>query len=258
MTRSQHRQRNARTSGVARAWYRPWCVIALLTILPTRGPPAHAEDAWSASIAATSDYVLRGISQSYDHAALQAGVNYRSTFGAFAGAWSSNVNPYPFRSSALELDLYAGYAWRLTPAFSAQATYTRYTYLDNSRLRSYDYDELALGFKYLDRLALTWSWQPDASSYSSLGYAHHRSVQAGEISSLWPVYGGLTAMASVGYYDLHRMFGVGYAAGSAGIGWIGSHAEVELIRYVSQSTVKRLYGQASANGSVVVAATFRF
>jgi uncharacterized protein (TIGR02001 family) len=254
------RQQGATTGRGRRPWRARLWIPALLALLalPALLPRAQAQDAWSASAAATSDYVLRGVSQSYDHVALQTGFNYRSTSGAFAGAWGSNVNPYPFLGSAVELDLYAGYSWTLTQDFSAQSTYTRYTYLDDPRLGRYDFDELAFSFKYLDRLAFTWSWQPDVSAYSALGSARDRSVLAYELSGLWPVRGGLTVLAGVGYYDLHRLFGVGYAAGSAGLGWISGHFEIDLVRYASQATVARLYEQASANGNVVLSGIFRF
>lgn len=249
----ERQQAATRAHGRWRGRCLPW-QLALLALLPR----AHAQEAWSASLAASSDYVLRGVSQSYDHAALQAGVSYRSSSGAFAGAWSSNVNPYPFRGAAAELDLYAGYAWTLGRDFSAQSTYTRYTYLDDPRPHRYDYDELAVSFRYLDRLAFTWSWQPDVSAYSALGSARDRAVLAYELSGLWPIRDGITVLGGIGYYDLHRLFGVGYTAGSAGLGWIGRHVEVELVRYVSQDTVERLYERASANGRVVVSAILRF
>src|SRR3974390_1006431 len=56
----------------------------------------HADGAWSGMAALTTDYVFRGVSQTYDEPALQGGINYQNPSGWFGGAWASNVNPYPF------------------------------------------------------------------------------------------------------------------------------------------------------------------
>ena len=246
----------ARHTGARKPDYRLLWIAGLLAVLSA--PAAGADDAWSASVTATSDYVLRGVSQSHEGPALQAGFNYHRPGGAFAGAWSSNVDPYSYRGTALELDLYAGFAWTVAPDFSLQSTYTHYTYLDDPRRNRYDYDEFAFTFKYLDRLALTVSWEPDASSYSSLGFAQHRSVLAYEASGLWPLGHGFALSAGIGYYDLDRLFGVGYWAGSGGLAWASGHFEIDLVRYVSDHTVTRLYESSSADGSVVLTGTLRF
>jgi uncharacterized protein (TIGR02001 family) len=240
----------------AKPGYLPLWMVGLLAVWS--GTSTGADDAWSASIAATSDYVLRGVSQSHERPALQAGFNYHGPGGAFAGAWTSNVDPYSYGGTALELDLYAGYAWSVARDFSLQSTYTHYTYLLDPRSNRYDYDEFAFTFKYLDRVSLTVSWEPDVSSYSSLGFAQHRSVLAYEASGLWPLGRGLALSAGIGYYDLERLFGVGYWAGSAGLSWTSRHFEIDLARYVSDHTVERLYESSSADGSVVLTGILRF
>src|ERR1700734_3780005 len=54
----------------------------------------RAQNTWSGSIGGTSNYIYRGVSQTYNGAALQLGASYQSAFGWFAGAWGSNVDPY--------------------------------------------------------------------------------------------------------------------------------------------------------------------
>jgi uncharacterized protein (TIGR02001 family) len=239
-----------------RPGYRASGVAGLLAVLCAA--PAAADDSWSATVAATSDYILRGVSQSHERPALQAGFDYQNVSGAYAGAWSSNVDPYSFRGTALELDLHAGFVFTPWQDVHAQSTYTRYSYLDDPRRSRYDYDEVAFTLKYLDRVALTVSWEPDVSAYSALGSAYRRTVLAYEGSALWPLGRGVALTAGAGYYDLRRLFGVGYWAGSAGLAWVGGHFEVDLARYVSDHTVALLYETASANGSVVVSAMLRF
>ena len=52
----------------------------------------EAESPISWSVAATSDYVFRGASQTDEGPALQAGLTYTAPAGFYVGAWASNVD----------------------------------------------------------------------------------------------------------------------------------------------------------------------
>ena len=84
----------------------------------------------SANIAATSNYVWRGVSQTDDQAAVQGGIDWSpDNSGFYAGSWASNVdfgststttsdgnNNFTTETdhdTGFELDLYAGYAGEL-------------------------------------------------------------------------------------------------------------------------------------------------
>jgi uncharacterized protein (TIGR02001 family) len=230
--------------------------ILLLFALP---PLARAADGpWSASVAATTDYVLRGVSQTYDSGALQLGVNYQSPLGWFAGTWASNVDPYPFGVAALELDLYAGFRRPLGDKFNATVTYTHYQYVDDSRPDRYSYDELALSVSYLDEVIATVSYQPDSTLYSDLGFADRRPSLAYELALRWPLPAGFALDAGVGYYDLQRLFGVHYVAGNAGLQYVYRQVTFDVTRFFADSTVSRLFDGASANGTWVLSAVYRF
>jgi uncharacterized protein (TIGR02001 family) len=218
----------------------------------------RADGPWSASIGVTTDYIFRGVSQTYGGAAIQLGGNYQSPRGWFAGAWGSNVDPYPFRASSKELDLYGGFAWTLGSDFTARATCTRYLYLQDPRPVRYDYSEIALTAAYLDRFAATVSYQPDSTAYSLLGFAHKRPTVAYEVTGRWPVWGRVALSGGLGFYDLNRLFGVRYWSGNAGLTYVDRHFEVDVTRFVGDRTVTRLYGDASADGAVVVSALLRF
>jgi uncharacterized protein (TIGR02001 family) len=77
--------------------------IALLTL---SGAALAEEFSWSVNAGGTSDYVFRGVSQSGEDPAFQAGVDVG--YGIFyAGAWGSNTDD-AFTNSAAEVDFYAG------------------------------------------------------------------------------------------------------------------------------------------------------
>lgn len=88
------------------------CVLALAPVLAARAGT-------TGSVALTSDYLFRGVSQTGQDPALQAGVEYAASSGAYAGAWGSSISwlsdlstaAAPI-SSSLELDVYGG--WRGT------------------------------------------------------------------------------------------------------------------------------------------------
>jgi uncharacterized protein (TIGR02001 family) len=234
------------------------CLLQLIVLTALAWPACPSDGPWSASLDATTDYVFRGVSQTYDRGALQMGANYQAPLGWFAGLWGSNVDPYPRAASAVELDLYAGYGRALVGDFNASVTYTRYQYLDDPRPARYDYDELQLSASYLDRLIISVSYQPDLTQYSRLGFAQHKSSLDYELAARWPLPMGLAVAGGVGYYDLQRLFGVSYWAANLGVRYAYRGASLELTRFFAAANTSRLYDGASANGTWVLTASLRY
>lgn len=237
---------------------RPGLLLALPAMLALPVFACHAQSPWGASLGVTTDYVFRGVSQTYDSGALQLGADYQTPVGWFAGAWTSNVNPYPHAGSSAELDLYTGLTRPLGANFSTRLAYTHYAYLDDPRPAHYDYDELSLSAAYLDRLAATLSFEPDSSSYSALGFARRRPMGALELTGRWPLRNEFALTAGAGYYDLQRLFGVSYWAANAGLAYVYRRVTLELDRFFTEGTVGRLFYDQSANGTWALSATLRF
>lgn len=83
-----------------------------MAVVPVRS--VHAGT--SGSLALTSDYIFRGISQTNQEPALQGGLEYAADSGFYVGTWGSNISwlsdastPLAPISSSLELDVYGGY-----------------------------------------------------------------------------------------------------------------------------------------------------
>jgi uncharacterized protein (TIGR02001 family) len=226
--------------------------------------PVHAASPWSATLTATSDYIYRGVSQTYARPAIQAGYNYQDPQGWFAGAWGSRIEPYPYDLHAVEIDVYTGMGWQLSPRWSARASYTRYLYAWDQRRRPYDYGEFALSLGFEDRLAATVSVQPDGTHVSSAGYARNKQSLAYELSGRWPlptrwhVPWQPALVGSVGYYDQQQLFGASYVAGAAGVRFTHRHLELELMHFVADHTVDRLYDESSADDRWTGSLTWRF
>lgn len=230
------------------------CVSALVGTAPS----CRADGSWNGTVAATTDYVFRGVSQTYRGAALQGGINYQNPLGWFAGGWASNVDPYPGDVDSVEINAYGGYVRPLGSEWTARATYTRYLYAWDRRRASYDYGEWSLTLGFEDRLAATVSYQPDVTRYATPGFVRNRPATAYELTARWPLPRNFALNAGVGYYDLTRLYGVSYWAGSAGASYVRGRFEIDLARFFADPTVARLFEDASADRRWVATVIWRF
>lgn len=90
------------------------------------------------NIAASSNYVWRGVSQTANASAISGGIDAVHKSGFYAGTWTSNVN------GGHEVDFYAGYAGEVSQVgYDAGIIY--YGYTDSSEA---DFTELAVSASY--------------------------------------------------------------------------------------------------------------
>lgn len=115
---------------------------------------AGAEEAvtspWSGSLTLATQYVARGIRQTWGQPAVQGGIHYAHPDGFFGGLWASNVSGKFIEGGNIETDVYAGYSKKI-----GDITYTGglFAYLYPGAKMSafnvrYDYIEAMLGFSY--------------------------------------------------------------------------------------------------------------
>src|SRR5664279_4666580 len=91
----------------------------LLAMLPVAGTvlaqdagssPAEAADyTVTGNAAVVSDYMFRGISQTWGQPAVQGGGDLTMKNGFAAGFWASSIRKNSYPGGAMELDLYASY-----------------------------------------------------------------------------------------------------------------------------------------------------
>lgn len=175
-----------------------WASAALAGALALPAATSGAEGILSLSVAVVSDYVFRGVSQTLEEPALQAGLHYERSSGLFAGAWASTVDSptyaAPKGTRDVELDLYLGYGLELGGPWSLVASAVRYEYPGADV--SYDYDYLEWGLA-LQRgpLALSLSWSEDGLGFYGDSLAVEL-VARRPLARRWELAGGL------GRYDL--------------------------------------------------------
>jgi uncharacterized protein (TIGR02001 family) len=215
----------------------PW-LLAFIAL------PALANDRWGGSVALTSDYRLRGITQSDGVAAWQADVHYDSPSGWIAGLWASSVRLYggSYESNeTVELNAFLGRQWRLDSDWSARVVVSHYAHPWDSFSRNYDYDDVMLGTAWRDRLFLTATWSPNTSIVSSRGVAWDRSALNYDVTGRAPIAGRLSGFAGAGYYDLSELVGTGYWYGSAGVVYDLPWLHLEVSRVQTSAAAKRLF-----------------
>jgi uncharacterized protein (TIGR02001 family) len=133
----------------------------LVVALPVAGT-ALAEAANDAdysaagNVALVSDYVFRGLTQTWGHPALQGGGDLAFKNGFAAGFWGSSISDRSYPGAALELDLYASYGATIDDEWSWRVDLYSYLYpsgnLDDVGLPSRSFDTTEAN------AALTWKW----------------------------------------------------------------------------------------------------
>lgn len=105
--------------------------------------PAQAEDGagqLTGNLALTSDYMFRGLSQSWGGPAIQGGVEYAGASGFVGGISGSSVSDRSYPGGSMEIDLYASYGMPISDDWSWRAGVYSYLYpganLDHAGLPS--------------------------------------------------------------------------------------------------------------------------
>ena len=139
----------------------------LLASLTAVAGDVHAEI--SANAALVSDYRFRGISQSDEDAAIQAGFDYAHENGFYVGTWGSSVDfdsNFDFDGS-LELDVYGGWGTDIDENSSIDLGYIYYAYPGDDGADG-DYQEIYFNYAWKDlSLGLAYSddYYGDAGSF---------------------------------------------------------------------------------------------
>jgi uncharacterized protein (TIGR02001 family) len=134
------------------------------------------------SLALTSDYRFRGISQSNDDAAIQGSINLNHVSGLHAGVWGSSIdfNKVDNEDATLELDYTAGYTFAVSDV-AVDVGYIYYTYPNDGSNDNNDYGEVyaAADWKGVE-VGVNWTDDGYAKSgkatYVFAGYSHQFGI----------------------------------------------------------------------------------
>jgi uncharacterized protein (TIGR02001 family) len=210
------------------------------------------------SVAVTSDYVYRGVSQTRGEPALQADIHYASTRGWSAGLWASTVELNAWDGRTGELNAYLGYRWQIHRDWSSKISAVHYEYPWNGPRFDYDYDEVVGTLGFRNRVFATVAWSFNTSRYSTRGYFSGKNAISYDVATSWPVWKSLSANAGIGYYDLHDVVNAGYLYWSAGLSYDWRSWRADLSYFGTGSQAEALFYGNIAGDRVAASLSWRF
>ena len=113
----------------------PLFALVSLSSLPLSSHAIPLNDNFAVLVDLTlaTDYRTRGISQTQNEPALQAGLTLAHSSGLYLGAWSSNVDYGGGLKTRQEVDYYGGWLWQATEDGSLDLGYIKYAYPKESQ-----------------------------------------------------------------------------------------------------------------------------
>jgi uncharacterized protein (TIGR02001 family) len=236
--------------------FRLRCALLLAGLAGASVAPAATNP--GGSIAASSDYILRGVSQNNNQPVVQLDLHLQPSDSWSAGVWASPVQPLPGRHS-LEVDVYG--QWRLPLGDAASATLgaTWYSYPGDPRPVTYDYVEYSAGISWHDRVSLHGYYAPRATLFSSAyRLLVHRATWSTELGFAQPLPRQYSATAGLGYYDAVGLDNAGYAYGNLAMGRDFGRIHAELSYVAVAVAAHRGYTQGPAGRPLSMSLAWRF
>ncbi len=168
---------------------------------------SEATGSWeiSADLAVTSDYVFRGVSQSQEDPALQAGLNFDHETGFYLGLWGSSVDFTPDDTLAVdedganvEIDAFIGYGFDFAEDWSGDVQVVHYLYPGSNAGFDYDYSEFLGAVSFKEYVTATIGYSNDVFNSDEDG------VYLGLSGNYELPWGGLSLTGEVGTYDIDK------------------------------------------------------
>jgi uncharacterized protein (TIGR02001 family) len=214
--------------------------------------PAAAEEEGGPvtySLALTSDYVFRGITQTDYDPALQAGLTYSWDNGLYFGGWASNVDFADPDGPDIEFDTYLGYSTDINDEWNVDVSLVYYSYFgDRNGYGNINYFEGIGKVTWNEMLSLTLAYAPDYSNadYSSF-YAN--------LGGTWELGHDFSLNAGIGHSDFSDDNG-GYTDWNVGISHAWGPATLALNYYDTDIDFDADAGHHHASDEFVFSITF--
>jgi uncharacterized protein (TIGR02001 family) len=194
------------------------------------------------NIGVTSDYVYRGVSQTAGRGAIQGDLHFTHRSGWTIGAWGSHADLERNEAAPTEIDLYVSRDWTLNSDWAVQVTATHYTFPNDPRQSSYDYEELTTSLSYKSRLFASATWTPNLTRYSNFGFVRNQSAVSYEMAATQPLIRQISASAGLGYYDLPSPLQADYWFWNLGLACSFGRAQLALTYIDTDETAAHAFG----------------
>jgi uncharacterized protein (TIGR02001 family) len=238
--------------------YSLWGAVSLSAALLIGAPRCVRAQGFGGSLDVTSDYLVRGISRSDDHSALQLALHYLDPSGFVADFFASNTQSDPDARRDAELSAFVGYDWPEGRDWQGKILVGEYRYPWNQAGSFYNYDEITIETRYRDWLRVDLGYSPDTWRYYYERGAVRGQAEWVELSLQHPLIGKLSGTAGVGYYELDGTNARGYGYWSIGAAYDIAPVTLALSFVGASSEANSLFYNAAVGGRWSATAIWRF
>jgi len=242
------------------------CLLLLIAAWPAHAMAFGSDFTFGGSLAFTSDFIYRGLSESGGHGAGQFDV-HADIGGTFAGVWAStrdhDFDPY----ADYDVEIYLGHHFALSSAWGVSVSGRARYYVGGNQPFSNDYQEISGSLTYLDVWSLSVTAIPNAVQYWYDTRLGRTNAWVGETTGQWLVIGlaqgGLFLTGSAGYYYASGT-GSGYAVanhyayGNAGLAVEFRRWRLDVGYFLTQARAEQLTPYPVANDRFAGTLSWRF
>ncbi len=219
------------------------------------------QPAFGGNLAATTDYIYRGVSES-DGAALQADLHGETRGGTFAGVWASTRDRSLEPGSRYDFDIYFGHRFELDSTWSASLAARSHYFADGGE-PSDDYQELSGAVSWLDRWTVSLSAVPNAVRYWYYRRTTRSPAWIADTSGQWLIGRGLFLTAAAGYYRSTgtgpgALAATGYAYGNTGVAYVHRGWRLDVGYFLAETQAQELFPYPIANRHVAGTLSWHF
>jgi uncharacterized protein (TIGR02001 family) len=215
------------------------------------------------TLAVTSDYIYRGVSESDGRAAGQVDLHLASSGGGFLGVWSSTrydgLAPY----AQYVVEPYLGYRFDLGNDWAASVGARARLLVGGNQEINDDTEEISGSLTYLDRWSVSFTAIPNAVRYWFYQRLSRTPAYVADTTVQWLIGGGFFLTAGAGYYystgtgpGIERA--TGYLYGNAGLAYEYRRWRVDVSYFFAQEAAQRLFPYPTADNRVAATLTWRF
>ncbi len=212
-----------------------------------------------ASVVATSDYVVRGLSQSSEHASLQVSLGAQLENGLYGGLWigtvdTSRLAPDFGEDREVEVDYFIGYGQAFNDNWSWDINAGYYTYPLEDRVLNYDYAEFSASVGYKGLLRASVVYAPAAEDH--MAPPQHVKLRGNRISyelgGEWPLSEGFSVNGGFGYSDLSETSEVKHTYWNAGLTYRFDRYAVSLTQFGTDDRARERFIDDRADTRTVI------
>ncbi len=229
------------------------CIVALLLLSEqcfAGGLPVGGSASW------VSDYVVYGVSQTFNKPAIQADLHVRPNNEWSTGIWASTVHVSP-NTTSTELSFILNHLWTINQDLNIVASGARYQYLDSSHITTYNYDEISLALHWADTLYARVAWSPDYELRYPIYVLKNQQILTMEGGYHYPFPYLIDLQVGLGYYAPLSQSDGRYAYGSAGISRHFGSFHIE-VNYFWMQAEHRMFSPWPAASPWVASLSWRF